>query len=94
MLVAYPDENVDTELEFEYWVSDFEDDVVQRLEDLNFAGKDGKTILALLILVFVFIILLFCCLAYFISKKCCTPPELTRIEILENFPDETELKVK
>ena len=51
---------------------------------MNFAGKDGETILALIILVTFFILLVFCCLAYAVSKWCCTPPELTRIEILEN----------
>jgi len=39
--VAYPDEDVETELEFEYWVADVGEDLVQRIEDLNFAGKDG-----------------------------------------------------
>ena len=41
MMIAYPDKDVETELEFEYWVADMSDDLEQRLEDLNFDGKDG-----------------------------------------------------
>jgi len=41
MLVAYPDKDVDTEFEFEYWVADMSEDLVERLENMNFDGKDG-----------------------------------------------------
>jgi len=87
LIVAYPDENVDTELEFEYWVADVSEDIVQRIEDLNFVGKDGEMILALIILAIIFILLVFCCIAYAISKWCFTPPELCRIEIFEKVTE-------
>ena len=68
LIVAYPDENVPTEFEFEYWVADLSEDLVKRIEDLNFAGKDGETLLAVILLVTFCILLFFCCCAYVVSK--------------------------
>jgi hypothetical protein len=41
LLVAYPEKDVDTEFEFEYWVADMSEGLLERLETLNFDGKDG-----------------------------------------------------
>ena len=32
---------METELEFEYWVADFSESLVERIETMNFDGKDG-----------------------------------------------------
>jgi hypothetical protein len=41
MMVAYPEKDVETEFEFEYWVADMSEGLIERLETLNFDGKDG-----------------------------------------------------
>jgi hypothetical protein len=70
MLIAYPIKDVGTEFEFEYWVADISDDLINRLENLNFDGKDGQTLFFGLILGIVLIILLLCCLGYCCLRMC------------------------
>jgi len=70
MMIAYPEKDVETELEFEYWIADMSSDLEQRLEDLNFDGKDGQVIFIGLIMVIVLIILCLCCIGFCCAKVC------------------------
>ena len=82
LVVAYPKEGVETELEIEYWVADLSGDIVERLEELNFEGKDGQMLLGAICLAVILFLLFICCCAYCICR-CASGADTTKVDIMD-----------
>ena len=70
LLVAYPDRDTETEFEFDYYVAQVEDNLLDTLKNFNFEGKQGQKALHVVIGVAVFLaLLLISCIACIIRKN-------------------------
>ena len=67
-VVAYPNENKDTEFEFEYWVDTYDKTVWDLVLEFDFNGPMGKQARVIVIIAFVFIFLIITCIIGCIFK--------------------------
>ena len=69
LLIAYPDKDAETEFEFDFYVAQVEENLLDTLKNFNFEGEQGQKVLYVVIGAAVFLaLLLISCIACLIRK--------------------------
>jgi len=83
LVIAYPNQDVDTDFEFKYWVAEFKElSWTDMLLEWNFESEDGDAVFLSFVIIAAVVLTIVFCLCFCICRRCCR--KNTRVEIVDD----------